>query len=139
MIYVDSNYWIYWLDSRLPEHKYVVEPIRRALSTGVVMNYVTLLEIAHHIRSLAKNELSEMLGKIQNLSTLSMRDLDSETTGVGLELLSQYAIKGLGGRDCIILATMQLTNTKKILTHDVAFNHVRGIDIEDAIPTEQKK
>lgn len=99
------------------------------------MNYVTLLEIAHHIRSLPKSELSEMLGKIQNLSTLSMRDLDSETTRVGLQLLSQYAIKGLGGRDCIIIATMQLTNTKKILTHDASFRHVRGIDTEDTIPT----
>jgi predicted nucleic acid-binding protein len=142
LIYVDSNYWIYWLDSRLTEHKHVVEPIRRAISTGIVMSYVTLLEVAHHMRNLPKNEFSEMLGKIQNLSTLSMRELDSETARLGLELLAEYASKGLGGRDCIILATMRLTNTKKILTHDSAFSHVRGIDAEDSIPTgetEQEK
>ncbi len=133
---MDSNYWIYWLDSRLPEHKYVVEPIRRAISTGVVMNYVTLVEVAHHLRSLPKNEFSEMLGKIQSLSTLYMKDLDSQTARLGLELLPEYASKGLGGRDCIIVATMQLSDTKKILTHDRAFSQVRGIVAEDTIPNE---
>jgi len=131
---VDSNYWIYWLDSRLPEHEYVIEPIRRAISTSVVMNYVTLFEVAHYMRNLPKNEFSEMLGKIQDLSTLSMKDLDSQSARLGLELLPEYSSKGLGGRDCIILATMQLTNTKRILTHDGAFSHVKGIIVEDSIP-----
>jgi predicted nucleic acid-binding protein len=98
------------------------------------MNYVTLLEVAHHMRNLPVNEFFEMLGKMQNLSTLTLRDLDSETARLGLELLPEYAAKGLGGRDCIIVATMQLTNTKKILTHDGAFSNVPGIDAEDTIP-----
>ena len=135
LIYVDSNYWIYWLDSRLPEHKYVLEPIRRAISTGIVMSYVTLFEVAHHIRNLPKSEFSETLEKIQNLSTLSMKDLDSETARLGLELLPVYACKGLGSRDCIIVATMQLTNTKRIHTHDRAIRHVKGITVEDTIPS----
>ena len=135
LIYVDSNFWIYWLDSRLPEHEYVLEHIRRAISTGIVMSYVTLFEVAHHIRNLPKSEFSETLEKIQNLSTLSMKDLDSETARLGLELLPVYASKGLGSRDCIIVATMQLTNTKRILTHDRAFRHVKGITVEDTIPS----
>lgn len=99
------------------------------------MNYVTLFEVAHHIRNLPKEKFSEMVAKMQNLSTISMRDLDSGTARLGLELLSEYSTKGLGGRDCIILATMQLANTKKILTHDGAFRLVRGIDAEDTIPS----
>ena len=136
LIYVDSNYWIYWLDSRLPEHKYVLEPVRRAISTGIVMNYVTLLEVAHHVRNLPKSEFLETSERIQNLSTLSIKDLDSETARLGLELLPEYASKGLGSRDCVIIATMQLTNTKRILTHDRAFSHVKGIAVEDTIPSK---
>ena len=136
LIYVDSNYWIYWLDSRLPEHKHVLEPFRRAISTGIVINYVTLLEVAHHIRHLPKSEFLETSEKIQNLSTLSIKDLDSETARLGLELLPEYASKGLGSRDCIILATMQLTSTKRVLTHDRAFSHAKGIVVEDSFPRE---
>ena len=114
----------------------MLEPIRRAISTGKVMSYETLLEVAHHIRNLPKSEFLETSEKIQNLSTLSMKDLDSETARLGLELLTEYASKGLGSRDCIIVATMQLTNTKRILTHDRAFSHVKGIAVEDTIPSE---
>ena len=57
MIYVDSNYWIYWLDERFPEHKYTTAAVRRAITKGVLMNYVTLVEVAHHLRRLPERIL----------------------------------------------------------------------------------
>jgi len=134
LIYVDSNYWIYWLDSRLPEHQFVTRPMRTAISDGILMNYVTLLEVAHHLRSLPKNQFVPLMDNIHNLSTLSMADLDGQTARLALDLLSEYSNKGLGGRDCFIVASMQISNVRKILTHDEAFHSIHGITVEDYIP-----
>ena len=134
MIYVDSNYWIYWLDTRLPEHRHTINAMRRAVSGGIIMNYLTLVEVAHYLRSLPKEEFSHSIAAIQNLSTLTLVDLDHETTQMALEVLPQYWNKGLGGRDCVIIATMKVHSVKEILTHDRAFANVEEIRVVDTIP-----
>lgn len=134
MIYVDANYWIYWFDERLQEHKYVSKPMRSAINEGIMINYVTLMEIAHYLRNLDQAEFRDRMDTIQQLGTLMLVDLDARTTNTALEFLTKYAPLGIGGRDSIILATMQVTNVKKILTHDDAFKSVKGIKVIDSIP-----
>jgi predicted nucleic acid-binding protein len=134
LIYVDSNYWIYWLDSRLPEHKHVMKTMRSAIREGIAMNYVTLLEVAHYLRSLTKEEFAELTGAILNLSTLTLFDLDGRVADLALGMVPEHAGEGLGGRDCAILATMRLSGVRKIATHDRAFSAVEGIEVVDAIP-----
>jgi len=136
LIYVDSNYWIYWLDSRLPEHKHVVEVMRRAISNGIVINYVTLIEVAHYLRRLPKEEFTRRMKLIQDLSSLIMVDLDDHVTRLALDMLPEHAAKGLGGRDCVILATMQNSRVKGIVTHDFAFRNIEGIQVIDTIPPQ---
>lgn len=36
MIYVDTNYWIYWFDKRLPEHRDVLKTMRKATREGII-------------------------------------------------------------------------------------------------------
>ena len=134
MIYVDSNYWIYWLDSRLPEHEHVMKTMRGAIREGIAMNYVTLLEVAHYLRSLPKQEFVELTGAILNLSTLTFFDLDDRIADLALRMVPEYAGGGLGSRDCAILATMKLSGVRKIATHDQAFAAIDGIEVFDAIP-----
>ena len=134
MIYVDSNYWIYWLDSRLPEHRHAKAAMRRAVSGGILMNYVTLVEVAHYLRLLPEDEFSNRLSTMQNLSTLTLADLDHETTQLALEAIPRYSGKGLGGRDSVIIATMRTRGVRDILTHDRAFENVEGIRVIDTIP-----
>ena len=134
MIYVDSNYWIYWLDSRLPEHELVMKTMRSAIREGIAMNYVTLLEVAHYLRSLSRQEFVELTGAILNLSTLTLFDLDGRVADLALGMVPDYAGEGLGSRDCAILATMRLSGIRKIATHDRAFVAVEGIEVVDAIP-----
>jgi len=134
LIYVDSNYWIYWLDSRLPEHEHVMKTMRSAIREGIAMNYVTLLEVAHYLRSLPKQEFAELTGAILNLSTLTLFDLDGRVSDLALGMVPEHAGDGLGGRDCAILATMRLSGVRKIATHDRAFLAVEGIEVVDAIP-----
>ncbi len=134
MIYVDSNCWIYWMDSRLPEHRHTIAPMRTAVSNGIIMNYTTLVEIAHYLRRLPSEEFSRNIAMIQNLSTLTLADLNDEITQKALELLQHYSGKGLGGRDCVIIATMRDYRVRDMLTHDRAFAGVEGIRVTDPIP-----
>ena len=134
MIYVDSNYWIYWLDWRLPEHDHATKTMRSAIREGIAMNYVTLLEVAHYLRSLPKEEFVELTGAILNLSTLTLFDLDGRVADLALGMVPERASDGLGGRDCAILATMRISGIRKIATHDRAFAAVEGIEVVDAIP-----
>ena len=134
LIYVDSNYWIYWIDSRLPEHKYTREVMKSAISNGIILNFVTLIEIAHYLRRLPPDEYSRILERIQNLSTLTLIDLDDQVTQRTLEIIPEYAQRGLGGRDCAIIATMRLYGVSRIATHDKAFKKIEGLQVVDSIP-----
>jgi len=134
LIYVDSNYWIYWLDSRLPEHRYVDRVIREAIREGTVINYVTLIEVAHYLRKLPRDEFDIIMEGIQGLSALTAAELDEETTRLSLELLPKYSPKGLGARDCVVVATMKLLGVERIATHDHAFRGVKEIQVVDTIP-----
>lgn len=136
MIYVDANYWIYWFDQRLPEHQYVLEPMRSAIHEGVVLNIITLMEVAHYFRHLPRQEFRRKLERIQNLATMTLVSLDLDLADLAFEQLIKYAKIGIGGRDSVILATMRTTGTKRIATHDEVFRKIEGLEVIDPIPKE---
>lgn len=139
MIYVDSNYWIYWLDSRLPEHELVLPTMRAAVGEGITASYVTLMEVGHYLRMLPKREFLERMEKIQSLSTLRVHDLDGRVAEGALRMIPEYAPMGLGGRDCVILATMKASGVSRIATHDQAFTRVAWVKVVDSIPGPETK
>ncbi|MBS7250558.1 MAG: type II toxin-antitoxin system VapC family toxin [Candidatus Freyarchaeota archaeon] len=134
MIYVDANYWIYWFDQRLPEHKYVLKPMREALREGIVLNVITIIEVAHYLRNLAEKDFLDKLNKMQSLTSLELVNLDTELLKLALEKLVRYAKVGIGGRDSVILATMQALGIKRIATHDKVFKQIKGLEVIDQIP-----
>lgn len=134
MIYVDANFWIYWFDERLPEHKYVLVPMREAIHEGVVLNVVTLVEVAHYFRHLPREEFLEKVETIQDLSTLTHVDLDKALVKLAFEHLAKYAHMGMGTRDCVILATMEATRVNRIASHDEVFKGIEGLEVIDPIP-----
>ena len=134
MIYVDANYWIYWFDERLPEHKYVVDVMRSAIEEGIVMNVITMLEIAYYLRFLPKAEFEERMRLIRGLMTLEIIPLDIALLDKALELLGEYAHLGIGARDSVILATMRELGLTRILTHDKSFRRIEWIEVIDVIP-----
>lgn len=99
------------------------------------MNYVTLLEVAHHLRSLPKREFVELTGAILDLSTLTLFNLDGRVADLALGMVPERAGEGLGSRDSAILATVKISGVRKIATHDRAFVAVEGVEVVDAIPT----
>jgi predicted nucleic acid-binding protein len=134
MIYVDANHWIYWFDQRLPEHKHVTNTMRTAIHEGIVLNVVTLMEVAHYFRRLPKENFRRRLSAIQNLATLTFINLDLDIAELAFEQLVKYAKIGIGGRDSVILATMKATGTKRIATHDEVFKKIENLEVIDSIP-----
>lgn len=134
MIYVDANYWIYWFDQRLPEHKHVLKPMRTAIHEGIVLNVVTLMEVAHYFRHLPKENFRRKLHTIQNLATLTLINLDLDIAEIAFEQLIKYAKIGIGSRDSVILATMKTTGTKIIASHDEVFKKIEDLEVVDPIP-----
>lgn len=133
---MDSNYWIYWMDRRHPEHRFVSRAMRAAIREGILLNLTSLIEVAHYFRALSEPEFSSRMDKLRNLRTLTLAELDSATANETLEILSRYANLGIGGRDAVILATMQLHGVKRILTHDKDFRKVKGIRVINSIPAQ---
>ncbi len=109
--------------------------MRKAISNGVTTSYVNLLEVAHYVRNLPKNEFFQLMKSIQNLSTLTLTSLDNETATLAVEIMPEHAPRGLGGRDCIIIASMNLAGIRSIATHDGAFKRIKGISVIDEIPS----
>ena len=134
MIYVDANYWIYWFDQRLPEHKHVLKPMRTAIHEGIVLNVVTLMEVAHYFRHLPKENFRRKLHTIQNLATLTLINLDLDTAELAFEQLIKHGKIGIGSRDSVILSTMKATGTKIIASHDEVFKKIEDLEVVDPIP-----
>lgn len=99
--------------------------MRRAIEEGVLLNYVTLIEVSHYLRRLQKEEFHRIMEAIQNLSTITLVGLNDEIAHFAIDLMPNYASKRLGGRDCVILATMKLHGASRILTPDHSFREAK--------------
>jgi len=136
-VYVDSNYWIYWMDSRHPEHECVTHAMRDAIREGIILNLATFIEVAHYFRGLGDPEFTSRMGNLRNLKTLTLAELDMTTADQAIRFLARYGKhEGIGGRDAVVLATMQLNGVKRILTHDKDFKKIKGIKVVDPIPSQ---
>jgi len=70
-VYVDSNYWIYWMDSRHPEHRHVIQAMRDAIEDGIILNLSTFIEVAHYLRGLGDPEFTSRMDELRNLRTVT--------------------------------------------------------------------
>lgn len=122
------------MDSRHPEHRHVSKAMRAAIREGILLNLTSLLEVAHYFRDLGEAELASTMDKLRNLTTLNLAELDTATADEALRIIGKYSEIGIGGRDAVVLATMQLHGVKRILTHDRDFRKVKGIRVIDFIP-----
>jgi len=134
MILIDSNIWCYYFDKSSKEHKFVIKPVEKALSSKKVLtNTVIVMELSHF---LIKN-LGPVIGK-GKIDTfleypLTMIDFDSGQLETAIDMLAQHSHLGIGGRDATLLATLKKEKTNKILTHDKAFKKIDWLKVIDPI------
>ncbi|MEM1582647.1 MAG: type II toxin-antitoxin system VapC family toxin [Candidatus Bathyarchaeia archaeon] len=144
MIFVDSNIWCYYFDQRLPEYKYVREPMRKILKNEeIVCNTIIIMEVAHYlVRHLPAEDSRRKIEYLVNLENMKIVDFDRQTMIEALENLTEYAYThGLGGRDSTVIATLKTLGINKILTHDEVFKRLASklaTEILDPIPANQK-
>ncbi|WP_449463676.1 type II toxin-antitoxin system VapC family toxin [Tardisphaera miroshnichenkoae] len=136
---MDSNYWIYWFDSRFPEHEAASKVVEEAVKEGILQSPVTLMEVAHYFRRLPKAQYDDLMGGLLSLSSLKVREFDFALARLSVELLGRYARLGMSGRDAAIIATMKAEGVNKIATHDKAFKAVPELTVIDPIPDEPKR
>jgi len=108
--------------------------MRESIREGILMNLVTLIEIAHYFRHLPRDDFENGLTAIQDLDTLTLVNLDHEICRLAFEQLMEHAKIGIGGRDSVILATMKASGVKTIATHDSVFKRVKSVKVIDSIP-----
>jgi len=137
MICIDSNIWIYYLNSKAPEHKAVAEAVRKVLlKEEILTNSAIILEVAHYFRLLPKEKLVKIVNYMTGLQSLIFIDLDISLIEDSVAILGEYAKIGLGARDTTILASMRRAGLKRIMTHDSIFKKIKTINVYD--PLEAK-
>ena len=86
--------------------------MRDAIHEGVVLNALTLIEAAHYLHHLPKEDLLKSLHRIENLAATKFVSLDLDLAELALEQLTGYAKIGIDGRESVILATMKKRTLK---------------------------
>ncbi|MGC9095126.1 MAG: PIN domain-containing protein, partial [Candidatus Bathyarchaeia archaeon] len=79
-----------------------------------------VMEVAHYlVRHLPVDVARKKITYFTDLRNMKLLDFNRQMMMEALENLLEYAYTyGLGGRDATVIATLKLTNIKKILTHD---------------------
>lgn len=136
ILIIDTNIWAYYFDRDSPEHRYVVEPVEKALrSDRVAINTVIIMELAHFlIKNLGPVEGGEKLALFLRFP-LVISDFDYRSSLDSAEMLKRYSHLGVGGRDATVLALMHRAGVKKIMTHDEALKKVDWLEVNDPVTT----
>jgi len=132
LIFVDSNIWCYYFDRSTKEHDIVSEKLENALGSGVAINTVVAMEVAHY---LIKNLGPDGKKKMDVFLSYPMKivDFDQYIARRSIEYLSRLSHTGIGGRDATILASMEELGVEKLMTHDRAFKRIDFIEVFDPI------
>jgi predicted nucleic acid-binding protein len=127
MIFVDSNIWCYYFDQRVPEHKYVREPMREIIkSEEIACNTIIVMEVAHYlVRHFDEKSARKKIDFFINLRNMQISAFNRRMMQESLESLLEYSNGvGLGGRDATIIATLNSQNIRRIITHDGVFKRL---------------
>jgi len=132
LIFVDSNIWCYYFDRSAVEHDLVSERLEDALESGVAINTVVAMEVAHYlIKNLGPSGKKKM--DVFLSYTMEVVDFDQYIARRSIEYLSRLSHTGIGGRDATILASMEELGIEKLMTHDQAFKRIDFIVVVDPI------
>jgi hypothetical protein len=105
------------------------------LKEEILSNPSILLEVAHYFRLLPKEDLESLFNSLLGLSNLRLVEIDVELLKASISFLAKYAPLGIGARDATVLAAMDSTETKQIMTHDDVFKQLGCLDVIDSIPS----
>jgi len=107
-------------------------------SETILLSAIIPIEVAHRLfnvhekrKALNIDRVEELLSSIISLENIQLIDIDSRLVMDAIKLLKKYHSSGIGGRDSLILASMDRKQVTTILTHDknlLGLNHLHRID-----------
>ncbi len=131
MITIDSQIWIYYWDLDAPEHNNVKSLLNGKKNDGILFNEEIILsaiipiEVAHHLYKIANNSkdldkdtIEDLILSLISSNNCQIVEIDSVLLVDVINKMKNYSSLGIGGRDTLILATMDRLKVLTIYTHD---------------------
>ena len=140
MITIDSQIWIYYLDSNAAENSNVINYLDGKNNDGVIfkekifVSAIIPLEVAHNFfrnEEIPVEKAYEIIMNTFHLKNLEIKELTISIMDIALKIVAKNRKKGIGGRDAVILAMMEQDQIETIITHDkniLKLNNLRRID-----------
>jgi predicted nucleic acid-binding protein len=111
-------------------------------SEEIACNTVIVMEVAHYlVRHFTEKIARRKIETFINLTNIDIADFNRQSLNQTVETLLAFAYtEGLGGRDATVIASMQLQNIKKIVSHDDIFKRLANkLELEVIDPTRPIK
>ncbi|TFF99566.1 MAG: type II toxin-antitoxin system VapC family toxin [Promethearchaeota archaeon] len=122
LLTIDSQIWIYYFDPNAKENKNVEKWFEGILAKEEIMlSSIIPLEVAHNLYAvpdLDKLSTENLILKWVTQENITFIPVDTNIMLLALELLKANRSKGIGGRDCLILASMLAKDVEALVTHD---------------------
>lgn len=122
MITIDSQIWIYYFDPNALENGNVSAWMKLNLkSKEIILSMIIPLEVAHNLYKIPRispDQIEKLLFRWITQKNILILDATQEDMISALQMLKYNRSKGIGGRDCLILSTMNLSKVEILVTHD---------------------
>ncbi|MFQ6126407.1 MAG: type II toxin-antitoxin system VapC family toxin [Candidatus Heimdallarchaeota archaeon] len=127
MLTIDSQIWIYYFDANAKENANVANWFEGKNQDGIlftekiVLSSIIPIEVAHNlfkISQIDRNEIEDLIISLISLDHCQLIEINQTLIFEALSALKKYSPMGIGGRDALIIATMEICQIKTIATHD---------------------
>lgn len=131
MITIDSQIWIYYWDINAKEHNNIKNWLNGTNKNGIlfkeniILSVIIPIEVGNHLFKLtditedfAKNTIEDLILSLISSENCQLIDIDAILFVNVIQKMKKYSSLGIGGRDTIILATMDRLKVSTIATHD---------------------
>ena len=140
MITIDSQIWIYYWDINAIEHENIKNWLNGTDKDGIlfkeniILSAIIPIEVAHHlykIKDLSKETVEDLILSLISSKNCQLIEIDAILLVDVIQKMKKYSALGIGGRDTLILASMDRLKVSTIATHDknvLALKNYKRID-----------
>ncbi|MHA1489276.1 MAG: hypothetical protein ACTSRI_06440 [Promethearchaeota archaeon] len=131
MITIDSQIWIYYWDINSKAYKNVNNWLNGSKKDGIlfkeeiILSAIIPIEVGHYLFKLAnigngldKDMVEDLILSLISSENVQLIDIDAILFVDVIQKMKEYSSMGIGGRETLILATMDELKVNTIATHD---------------------
>ncbi len=124
---IDSQVWVYYFDANAPENKNVSTWLAGEHDDGILfkedilLSLIIPIEVGHNLfklKSMNGEDIEQIMMDFLSIENCRFIDIDPVLAVEAFKILKSRAREGIGGRDALILATMDTHDVTTIATND---------------------